>query len=640
MDKVWKSLIITIGVLFVFSSLALAEYQQAPVLEEKVLEGELPFVEERLPEDPLETEPVDEIGEYGGTLELATVGEPGGTPDFMAFFRAESDIATVRPNIVKDYELSEDAKEIKLYLREGLRWSDGEPFTTADIEFMWDDILFNEELYPSPPGDFRGETQVEVINDYEVILKMETPHPGVVRDLAREWGVMGRAFAPAHALKEFHIDYGDEEQIEQWVEEADGVDEWYELEVWEIEWGNYDEVQTPRDEFLPLLDPFVPVEMTTEYAVFERNPYFWAVDTEGNQLPYIDEIFVQGVTDDEVQEGMIIAGDVDYAEGDFVNYPMYVDHAEQEGYEVYLYEDLRGSYMAFQFNQTYDGDEYLGELFQKPEFRRAMSLALDREEMNEILFLGQGEPRQASLTPASDFYNEEYTQSYAEYDPERAGEILDELGLDERDSEGYRLRPDGERLEITHVSVFDGSTDVDLFELANEYWREVGVDVSLDLRGGEAFAQAADNEIQLWSWLLDKGTDVFVPYTEVGMGFYAPLIWETGWNVESVWATEWARWYQTDGEQGEEPPAEMQELIDTYTEIRHTMPHEEEKLAELVDKIMSYQAENLNQIGTVGLTPAPRIVSNRLKNVPEHGYAGWDAFFCYPYRRDQWFISE
>lgn len=612
---------------------------ESPMLTEMVERGEILPLEERLPENPLVLDPPDSIGRYGGTLEIVTTGDPGGTPDFMGLLRASRDLAEVEPNIAADFELSDDATTLWIELRRGLRWSDGEPFTTDDIVFAWEDYMMHDDLTPGEPSGFRIGMEVEKIDDYTVEFHFADPAPQALREFSRIPGMQPEIFLPKHFMERFHIDYADPDELQAWVDEADGVEAWYELPIWEINWGSYHEFQSPEGEFMPVMDPFVTTELTSEYAVHTRNPYYWATDPEGNQLPYLDEIFLRGVADSEVQEAQVIAGEVDYHEGSFENFPLYVENEERGGYQVHLYEDLRGAHATFGLNQTYDGDDYLVELFREPDFRRAMSLALDREEINEIVFLGEGEPRQMSLVPASASYNEEYAQAYAEYDPDRANEKLDALGLDDRDADGYRLLPNGDRLTITHVSIFDGDDMVQIFELANEYWSEVGIEVILDLRGSEAFAQAASNEIQLWSWLGDGVTDVFFPYNHEKLAFFVPVHWSSGWNVEAVWSTEWSRWYRTDGEEGVEPPPEYMELIEAYREIS-ALPRDHERFDELADKILSFQAENVIQIGTVGLTPAPRIVRNRIRNVPEDGYAGWDAFFAYPYRREMWYIGE
>lgn len=456
------------------------KFSDAPMLRVRVAAGELPPVEERLPEEFMVVDPF-EIGEYGGTI-VGYTSNPRGWGSTAVFFQWESlmrtgpDANTIIPNLAKTVEFSEDGKVMTLYLRKGVKWSDGVPFTADDIMFTYNDLLMNDEvaaqmalqrIYWSPTEE---RSIVEKIDDYTIRFTFPEPYPVVWYHLTYELGLEGKIIFPKHYYEKWHIKYNpDADKIAQ----EKGFDHWYELfpitedVTWaQTGWLNY-----------PTISAYVVTEKGPGYMIAERNPYYWKVDTEGNQLPYIDKLMVLQNIEAEVATAKMLAGDFDYANATLEDLVLLKEKEEEGNYKVRLWNVVSSTVFGLQINQTYAKDLVLRDIFRDARFRQALSLAINREEMNEVLFHGLGVPLQATVSPKSSFYEEEFARAYAEYDPPEANALLDEMGLDKRDAEGYRLRKDGERLSV--VIEWCNWYDSSIFELTKEYWEAVGVEVTI-----------------------------------------------------------------------------------------------------------------------------------------------------------------
>jgi peptide/nickel transport system substrate-binding protein len=293
---------------------------------------------------------------------------------------------------------------------------------------------------------------------------------------------------------------------------------------------------------------------------------------------------------------------------------------------VRLFKASEGSTLIYQPNQT-TTDLVLREIFRDVRFRRALSLALDRDTINNAVYQGLGRPYQTHVITDSKFYVQEYTEAFTEYDPDEANRLLDEIGLDARDSEGFRLRPDGARL-VLNLQYTDVKTSfTPNAELAREFWSDIGIQMTLTLITGELLTTRIQaNEVSFGLWHADKSSDIIFPQRPE---WYVP--WSVGW--EKAWGIQWAQWYTTGGQEGEEPPADILGLLDTWEQMQATLDEEEQ--IRLGREILKYQAENLLTIGTVGEVPEPVIVGENLRNFPEMGYTGFDWLNTYPYHVEQ-----
>jgi len=606
----------------------IGSFQEAPMLRAKVAAGELPVLEERLPEEPLVVEPLEEIGQYGGTLKTVMVGAAGWpalSARTQALFRISPDLGldTLAPNIAKGWDWSEDVKTLTVYLRKGLKWSDGAPFTADDILFWYEDILLNDELTPAKPLDWSpgGElVEVKKINDYTVSFQFAVPSPPIMTNLARRWNLAPHF--PKHYLKQYHVKYNPKADE---IAKEEGYDYWWESFNFHKTGAN-----AQQDTNLPTLDTWVLKEIDSfGNRYYERNPYYWKVDTAGNQLPYIDEQLVTVTENEEVANLKAMAGEFSYVAKvlGLQNYPLYKKNEEEGNYRVLLGQWPRGSETAYLFNYTHK-DPVLKNIFHDIRWRQAMSLAINRDEINDTLFFGEAVSRQPISLPETSFYEPGMAEHYIEYAPEKANELLDEMGL-KRGKDGYRLRPDGEPLAITIEYSAGGGPKKEIHQLVSSYWEDVGIKVVVKECGRQFYRQRLNaNEVDVGTWHYDQ-------LSEFGM-YRKPNAFTTPFRFGAI---GYENWHNTGGEGGEEPPEYIKRLFQSVDEWRTVLPGTEEYMI-LGREFLTILSENLVAIGTVGIGPWPVIVKNDLRNFPEKVVIGGDWDFFGPYQAEQWFFEK
>ncbi len=423
-----------ICLLGVTSALAV-KYNEAPVLRVKVAAGELPPVEERLPEEPLVVQPYEQIGKYGGTLHLSMVSMraqyPAAQINMAYVLMMDREFENVIPNVAKDWKISEDGKTFTLYLRKGHKWSDGAPFTADDILFWWEDVMLNKELTPGIPSQWTpgGEPmKLRKIDDYTIEYNFAKPYYSVAYNFASvgQRGRQGDVLLPKHALKKYHIKYNSDADK---LAKEEGYDHWYQLFT---QWADFSTGRQPVG--IPSLNAWVAKKELPDGLIFERNPYYFKIDTAGNQLPYIDKIQAVSFHQTETHLLQMVTGQIDYeAWGtSMADFPVLQANAEKGGYRVWIGGDSWGAAPGLFFNQNYKEDPVLGDILRDDRFRHALSLAIDRDEVNDIVFLGKGVPRQATVHSSTSFVEEKWARWYANYDPERARQIRDEMERNEK----------------------------------------------------------------------------------------------------------------------------------------------------------------------------------------------------------------
>lgn len=612
-------------------------FNESPMLQERVEAGELPPVEERLPANPLVVEPVERVGKYGGTIRVMTTN-PNNFEDGINVMGREpllqfnpADGSTVEPNLVESWEFTPDGQQLTLRLREGVRWSDGHPFTADDLLFWYEDVLMNDELTPVKPAWTRvnGEIMDMVkLNDLEVQLNFAGPYSSIVIRLAA-WAMENNFFLPKHYMSQFHPNYVPADELAQKVEAA-GFNEWYELFGARRMLDYFSGIQNPE---APTIRAFKGVRSTADGWVGIRNPYYWKVDTEGNQLPYVDEVRIDLVADIEMYTMMALAGEVTLAQWNtsLDNFTLYMEYAEDADMRVLLYDTAWPAMARYIFNMNHQ-DPVMRDIIQDVRFRIALSVAMDRDEINEMVFFGMAEPLQPVLLPRDGrFWSEELAKRHTEFDPAQANELLDEMGLDQRGADGFRLRPDGQvlELEILFWPGEGGPQKRSITELVRYYWQEIGVKV--DVREAERTYQqvrreAADFDMTLWhTGQMSDPLAILNPWHMV------PTTWESG-------AVYWTEWYNTQGASGEVPPEYVQELFRLWEVMQTSLDPDEVAAAGL--ELVTIYIDNLYSIGTVGLAGWPILVDNDLRNVPETGLLGWDWVYLSRYRPEQFFFDR
>jgi peptide/nickel transport system substrate-binding protein len=599
-------------------------FSEAPDLANLVEAGDLPPVEERIGAQPAVFRPVHEIGEYGGTWRRAFTG-PGDNENGNRIMSSDKPLfwdytgSEIRPSLARDWEVSDEGRVTTIFLREGMHWSDGEPFTSADFMWFYDHMYENDELTPvkNPETAINGQQgYMEADGDYAVRFVFPEPYPMFVDLLAgstmiggghatRGRTLMG-AYAPGHYLEQFHPDFVGDDEAERIAQEA-GYDNWVTYFQYLNDWSlNVD---------LPVVGPWVTTSPANETNwVMERNPYYWAVDTEGNQLPYIDTIIMRNAEDLEVITLRAIAGEID-KQGRHMEIsalPVFLENQEAGDYTVRLDRGLYGSDANINVNMSYRDDDEIADLFNTKDFRHALSMGIDREQLNEAIWLGLGTP--GSPVPADHLPQnpgEEWRERWSTFDPDQANELLDSIGLDERDNEGYRLRRDnGERLRIQMIAVGGAFIDWPAVGEMVAFQVSDNLGIQLDLQELErslSQERIVANQYQISIWMNDGSEHLFI---------YPQHALPTTFN-NSQMGPHHGIWWQTDGAEGVEPPDEMKRAQDLFASA-FSIENDEERDS-IAREIWEILVEEQWSIGTVGLSPAAmgvRIVKNNMGNIP------------------------
>ena len=621
------------------SGVSINSFDESPLLSERVASGQLPPVSERLPDNPLVVVPWEEPGEYGGTLRYTSNSVLGDhymrhlnevrllelRPEAQSSPITKWILGTLEPGVFEHWEQNDDATALTFRIRRGLKWSDGAPVVSEDVRFCIEDVVLDQQIYPVPEDWSRwgGEpVRVEVVDDRTFRLRFARSFGLFIPRLVmwRWWWLM----LPSHYLKQFHREYTPLEQlVPPMAVDGYGPDEWprwYKF-VFSRAWGVESFVPGRlRDvESYPTLDPWLHVEQPNPGDfVWERNPYYYKIDARGRQLPYIDGMIKLFVNDMQVINLKIIAGETDFQYQLLLSdFPLLKKNEEAGNYRVLLLPDSQDYRLIFPLNLS-PKDPVIKELIQDIRFRRALSLALNREEIRDVLLMGFGRPAQLAPLPGTPWYKEEFANSYAEYDIDRANAFLDDMGLEWDAARQYRLRPDGDRL-ILRMDVPSGQIEwVSGAELAKEYWRALGIDLLVKPTGLYGQLQNS-NQVQMTAWWANAAVPIDGSFISGNM---ATLLWR--------------RWNETGGENGEEPPNWMKVVYEKRREL-FSSPTEKERTRIGVE-IFQLLSDNLWVIGTVAETPVPFVISRDLRNVAiaekwrMHGTATADA-------ADQWFLA-
>ena len=603
------------------SQLGIASFSESPYLYDR----DLPPVEERLPDDPVVIQPYESIGKFGGTARITIW-------DTWQFFNWEhavtisADMRGVLPNLAESFEVSEDGRTTTIRLRPGIRWSDGVPLTADDFMFRFNHVWLDPEMSPIVDRMVRGCEFVK-LDDLTFKYVFPDPNPLFINQFAQ----YGSHFAdPMHFFRDYHPAFRAKEELDALVEE-EGFVTWMAMYGSLRGWGDENAVKVPT------LRAYKVIQRTPTKMRLERNPYYFKIDPAGNQLPYIDAIdAIILLENSQMITFQAATGQLDFAAFTLKTQDIpLLKLGEVKGVnKVHIWHRLHISDVALQANYNHDDPKFRQLVWGQGErrFMRALSHAIDRDQMNKTIYFGRGIPSQVTAHPTSRWYQDEWAKAHIRYDPDYARALLDELGLEDVDGDGLREYPDGSKLTITFEYLDFETPKTITMELVRDYWREIGVDVRLkSVERSLQSERAQANKMQMTLWHADKVTDILFPV--VPDWFYP---YRAGWEM-SMW-NHWARYYQTDGELGEEPPPVIRELQHWGDELRSATT--EERRTEAARKLLQAQADNLWTIGTVGQAPHPVVTSTRLKNVPPTGIWGWDNRWTLAYHPSTWYFDE
>jgi peptide/nickel transport system substrate-binding protein len=575
--------------------------KEAPMLTRLVRAGKLPPLAERLPANPLAIKPLEQPGLYGGTWHMMVDNPDMGMYKMIAGYapllRWKADCSGLEPGTASAWKYNADGTELTIHLRRGIKWSDGVEFTSEDVAYWAQLCHEGKQKIKTPFWSLVGgkEMTVSTPDKYTLVFHFAGPNWYVPLHLATGYWWSEQYNMPRHYLKQFDPHFNPAYK----------------------DYSTFD--KRNATEFNPDRPTLWPWKLTAlEDAgfrgVWERNPYYYMVDDHGRQLPYIDRIITTYVPNDQVRVLKILSGEVDaqFRLVDLKDLGLYLQGSKRNGYRVLRWLEASGANDAWLVNWS-PPDLVLRELFRTPQFRQALSLAIDRDKCNQVAWRGLGTPQQGTVsrqawhfrTPEGRAVFDEWARSYAEFDLPRANRMLDAIGLTQRDSDGFRLRKDGKRLSLL-IDLGPQTTSnytADEALIIADGWRKLGIEVTLH--------NWPSAEISLRR---DVGKYEISPFgvAEMDLFTYPDWVFPTS---DIYWHSQVGKWYKTGGKEGEAPTGTTKKLLDIYARIinekdinkAHQLVHEAVKV---------HIAEGPFFIGTVGNLPALVIAKNNFRNVP------------------------
>lgn len=613
--------------------LPLVARAELPILNPAVVKGDLPPEAQRLPRNPRVIDVAGmgrKTGHQGGRLTSIV----GGQRDiriipiysYSRLMCYGPDLA-LRPDILAACDVEEE-RRFTFHLREGHRWSDGSPFTAEDFRYAWEDVINNKDFYKGgPPVDLISHGQVaefEIIDEITLRYSFVAPMPDFLPKVAAPLPLV--LFMPANYLKQFHIRYTDEAVLQKRAEEED-VDDWRRLHL------KMSRSIRPENPDLPTLEAWRPrTAPPAEQFIFERNPYFHRVDETGTQLPYLDQVALN-VASSEVIMAKTATGESDLQAISlgFHDYTFLKKAEKTHPLKVALWRKSQGSAVTLLPNLNCVDPVWQG-LFRDVRMRRAMSVAIKREEINKALFFGLGSESADTVLPESPLFKPEYASAWAQYDPDLANQLLDELGLNVRGSGDIRRLQDGRQAGIVVELAGENPLETDVLELVRDHFREVGLALYIRTSQRDVFrSRALAGQVQMSVW---NGLDNGVPTADMSPEEIAP---STGDQLQ--WPL-WGSWHAAAGSTGEAPKLpevlELLRLLQLWGDSK-----EQSERAEVWGRMLAIWADQVFSIGTVNGALQPVVRAANLQNVPEEALFGFEPLSYFgAYLPDTFFFEE
>ncbi|MBE9476924.1 MAG: ABC transporter substrate-binding protein [Proteobacteria bacterium] len=606
--------------------------------------GPLPALADRIPSEPLILTPYDSIGTYGGTLDALSNATESGTSDFMSvrhvnLVRYSDDLTTIVPNVAKSWEWNADFTQLTFHLRKGHKWSDGAPFGARDVKFWYDNLAVDSNVREKPKDYVlvAGEKMDIVVVDAQTVqFNLPSPKPGLLSHFANHYA---QGFQPMHFLGKYHpsVDANADANAQ-----AIGYENGY--AAISAYYGNSDWMDTATPMLnsmdkldglpahtVPTLESHIIIAESTEGRHLVANPYFFQVDTAGNQLPYINEQDELFVGESEVRLLKLVNSEVDYkSQALNLDYaPLLMENQEKGNFSVDLKPEI--ALATFAFNVTSENMEKR-KVFGDLRFRQAMSVAINRDEINEVVYFGLGRPQQyTGFSPTPGFVSGEVEQSFAQFDADLANKLLDEMGMKDTNGDGMREMPNGEAL-VLNLQVATQAISVKLVELVGQNWKDVGIDSTVKEVTTDEFRSAmSSNQLDVTMYAKGQPLAVILGVSEL---FQPPF--DNYFNLRS--AMLWGEYVDTDGKSGVKPPQYVYDMMDDINAFQSAIAGSDESNA-IGARMVKTMVDSLLFIGTVKAV-APIYHSNNLKNFTEFQTQSYAYYRSYPYRPTQWYLDE
>lgn len=591
-------------------------FLETPMFEAAVAAGKLPPVKKRLPEEPflLKTgQQGFQPGKHGGSLRLL-MGRKKDTRQLVVYGYArlvgyDKNFNFV-PDILKKFEVKH-GRIFTLHLRKGHRWSDGHPFTSEDFRYYFEDVATNKKIAnESLPQVMLVEGKpplFEVLDKHTVRYTWHKPNPFILPRLAGARPIY--LYRPAHYLKKFHIKYTPLRTLEVLVKKAKKRN-WVALHY--IVGQQYKNVNPE----LPSLQPWVLVtKPPAKRFNFLRNPYYHRVDMNGRQLPYINDVKVN-VTSSKLIPIKAGAGETDLQSRglNFTNYTLLKKSEKKFGYSTKLWRTAKGARWAIYPNLNFRDMEWR-KLFRNVNFRRALSIAIDRHEINQVFYYGLARETNNSVLRESPLFDEKFANRWSQFDLNTANQMLDDLGLVKRNSKGFRLLPNGQPMELTVVFSTEENEPSDILELVSDTWRKIGIKVlSKPLHREVMRNRIFSGNVQMSIW---SGLENGIPNASSSPAELAPT------SQQQLQWPMWGQYLETGGKSGQaidmEVPQKLFELKDAWREARS-----EGDRIKIWHEMLDTYTSNVFSIGIIASVPQVVLVNSSLQNVPDKAIYNWD----------------
>lgn len=604
---------------------------------------------ERLPADPLVVVPYKSVGKYGGVLHGISKATESGTSDLLSvrhvnLVRFSDDLSTIVPDVAKSWKWNADHTQLTFTLRKGHKWSDGEPFTAKDIVFWYNNLVLDPNVIKKPKERFLSAgkpMKVEALNDTTVRFTLNAPKPGLTAMFAGDYA---QPFQPMHLIAQF--DPALNPKADELAHKL-GFKSGYDVVNFYYGQSDWKDVPTPllkdkaKAEKLvaagytataPTLESHIVVRDTPEERHLVANPYFFQVDTAGHQLPYINEINEVYIGDQDVQTAKMIAGEVSYKTQavNLPSAPVLLENRKKGNYDVALRPTI--GMTTFAFNVT-DKDAEKRKVFDNVNFRRAMSVAIDRDQINKVAYFNLGKPMQYTAfdSDTASFVTKDLLKAWASFDKAKAEKLLDKAGVVDKDGDGFRDLPSGKKLEL-NIQYATQGVATKVVEIVAHNWSDVGIKTSIkEVTSDEYRNSQSANDLDVMVWNMGRpqatiATDVawiLPPY-----GTFFDL--RTGMG--------WSRYMDSNGKEGIKPPQTVYEMKKLGEEFNR-LPLGSKESAKVGYEIAKRTVDDLFIIGTVKAV-SPVYHSNTLHNFEVPKTASYDYYWAYPYLPTQWWLAK
>ena len=592
-------------------------YSEAPSLAKKVAAGKLPPVQERLPFNPRRLDFKNlglKIGKYGGSIRMlmarAKDARQMSVYGYSRLVGYHPKTFELEADILESFEV-EEGRRFTFELRRGHRWSDGQPLTSEDFRYWWEDVANNKALSPVGPPKImtiNGELPIfEVINRYKFRYTWKRPNPDFLPRLASASPLY--IYRPAHYMRQFHEKYTDRDILKKTVKKS-------KQRNWAALHNKMDNLYRNDNVNLPVLQPWVSISKpSASRLIFKRNPFFHRVDPEGKQLPYADS-FIFTIANNKLIPAKTGTGEVDLQARylRFDDYTFLKKGEERSPYSTRLWKTAKGAHLAL-FPNLNVNNPILRKLIRDVRFRRALSLGVHRHEINQVIYYGLAIGGNNSVLPESPLYRPTYRNKWANFDLQKANQLLDEIGLVQRDSSGIRLMPDGSPLHLIIETAGESTEQTDVLELVRDSWLKIGIKIFSKPSQRNVFRNrifSGETAMSIWSGVenglitADSSPAEFVPTSQ-----------------QSLQWPKWGQYHETNGKAGEKPTGEhVIHLLELYQRWKNTAAQKEK--SKIWQKILEIHSDQIYSIGLVAAVLQPVVVSSQLKNVPLSAIYNWN----------------